>query len=275
MGNGFTACWWNSLHCWRCGTVCKWRLCVSSLTSRMWTTPILTSVCWKSLNRSAVIQTDSFSNPEGGVVEPHERAAINDELYLSISRSCRSMQHWSTKSFVSEMWRPQVCSGRRSVGTSGFVEKLTHEQFNNTTVARNWLRFLYRWKNERWNIAMQWMYRWQEIVTRSFAEVGCGGFQPAERTVLCDKVNRWFKRNHCRCPSRRSFVWEPETQRVIYLHEAMSMEMLIPLEQFRRKFREMRSVASTKLTGYVWDGCAASGMKLSSVGNYGPLADFQ
>ena len=33
---------------------------------------------------------------EDGVVEPHEKTAINDELYLSF-RSCRSMQHLSTK----------------------------------------------------------------------------------------------------------------------------------------------------------------------------------
>lgn len=31
---------------------------------------------------------------------------------------------------------------------------------------------------------------------------------------------------------------------------------------------------STKLTGYVWDGCAASGMKLSSVAIMARLADF-
>lgn len=34
---------------------------------------------------------------EDGVVEPHEQTAINDELYLSISKPV-SMQHWSTKS---------------------------------------------------------------------------------------------------------------------------------------------------------------------------------
>lgn len=31
---------------------------------------------------------------------------------------------------------------------------------------------------------------------------------------------------------------------------------------------------STKLTGYVWDGCAASGMKLSSVAIMARPADF-
>ncbi len=31
---------------------------------------------------------------------------------------------------------------------------------------------------------------------------------------------------------------------------------------------------STKLTGYVWDGCAVSGMKLSSVAIMARLADF-
>lgn len=34
---------------------------------------------------------------EDGVVEPHEQTAINDELYLSISKPV-SMQHCSTKS---------------------------------------------------------------------------------------------------------------------------------------------------------------------------------
>ncbi len=33
---------------------------------------------------------------EDGVVEPHEQTAINDELYLSISK-LGSMRHWSTK----------------------------------------------------------------------------------------------------------------------------------------------------------------------------------
>jgi hypothetical protein len=31
---------------------------------------------------------------------------------------------------------------------------------------------------------------------------------------------------------------------------------------------------STKLTGYVWDACASSGMKLSSVAIMARLADF-
>ncbi|EPB5293086.1 DUF4222 domain-containing protein, partial [Escherichia coli] len=37
----------------------------------------------------------------------------------------------------------------------------------------------------------------------------------------------------------RVIRWEPETQRVIYLREGYEHECFSPLEQFRRKFREI------------------------------------
>ncbi|WP_250207632.1 DUF4222 domain-containing protein, partial [Escherichia coli] len=51
------------------------------------------------------------------------------------------------------------------------------------------------------------------------------------------QVNRWFK-DHYGVPVR-VIRWEPETQRVIYLREGYEHECFSPLEQFRRKFREM------------------------------------
>lgn len=46
---------------------------------------------------------------EDGVVEPHEQTAINDELYLSISK-LQSMQHWSTKSLRSRKSDARECA---------------------------------------------------------------------------------------------------------------------------------------------------------------------
>ncbi|EPV5018316.1 DUF4222 domain-containing protein [Citrobacter freundii] len=37
----------------------------------------------------------------------------------------------------------------------------------------------------------------------------------------------------------RVIRWEPETQRVIYLHDGYEHECFSPLEQFQRKFREI------------------------------------
>ncbi len=51
------------------------------------------------------------------------------------------------------------------------------------------------------------------------------------------QVNRWFK-DHYGVPVR-VIRWEPETQRVIYLREGYEHECFSPLEQFRRKFREI------------------------------------
>ena len=56
----------------------------------MWTMVILTSVCWSQLNRLAVIPRQIRSAIEDGVVEPHEKTAINEELYSQF-RSCRSI----------------------------------------------------------------------------------------------------------------------------------------------------------------------------------------
>ncbi|PTA87485.1 DUF4222 domain-containing protein [Kosakonia sp. H7A] len=38
----------------------------------------------------------------------------------------------------------------------------------------------------------------------------------------------------------RVIRWEPETQRVIYLREGYPHECFSPLEQFQRKFREIK-----------------------------------
>ncbi|EBB4755208.1 TPA: DUF4222 domain-containing protein [Salmonella enterica subsp. enterica] len=51
------------------------------------------------------------------------------------------------------------------------------------------------------------------------------------------QVNRWFK-DHYGVPVR-VIRWETETQRVIYLREGYEHECFSPLEQFRRKFREI------------------------------------
>ncbi|TJS40460.1 DUF4222 domain-containing protein, partial [Escherichia coli] len=51
------------------------------------------------------------------------------------------------------------------------------------------------------------------------------------------QVNRWFK-DHYGVPVR-VIRWESETQRVIYLREGYEHECFSPLEQFRRKFREI------------------------------------
>ncbi|WP_112918055.1 DUF4222 domain-containing protein [Escherichia coli] len=51
------------------------------------------------------------------------------------------------------------------------------------------------------------------------------------------QVNRWFK-DHYGVPVR-VIRWEPETQRVIYLREGYEHVCFSPLEQFRRKFREI------------------------------------
>ncbi len=66
---------------------------------------------------------------EDGVVEPHEQTAINDELYLSISK-LRSMQHWSTKSFALQKRVTPASVQLRASWRFVSVEKLTHEQFN-------------------------------------------------------------------------------------------------------------------------------------------------
>ena len=60
----------------------------------------------------------------------------------------------------------------------------------------------------------------REIVTHSFAEWAVGDFNRQKEPV-------------------RVIRWEPETQRVIYLREGYEHECFSPLEQFRRKFREI------------------------------------
>ncbi|HBR7842416.1 DUF4222 domain-containing protein [Klebsiella pneumoniae] len=51
------------------------------------------------------------------------------------------------------------------------------------------------------------------------------------------ELNRWF-RDHYGVPVR-VIRWEPQTQRVIYLRKGYEHECFSPLEQFRRKFREI------------------------------------
>ena len=169
----------------------------------MWTTPILTSVCWKSLNRSAVIQKQIRSAIEDGVVEPHEKTAINDELYLSISK-LREHAALVYKIFaLQKEWRPRVCSsGRRGV-VDCLWEKLTHEQFNNTlpSLATD-CAFLYRVEKRRWSIAMRVNVPGdREIVTHSFAEWAVGDFNRQKRQSPLRQANRWFK-DHYGAPVR-------------------------------------------------------------------------
>ncbi|EFE6859266.1 DUF4222 domain-containing protein [Escherichia coli] len=52
------------------------------------------------------------------------------------------------------------------------------------------------------------------------------------------EVDRWFK-DH-RGINVRVIRWEPETQRVIYLRQGYEHECFSPLEQFQRKFTELR-----------------------------------
>ncbi|ECB7637763.1 MULTISPECIES: DUF4222 domain-containing protein [Citrobacter] len=52
------------------------------------------------------------------------------------------------------------------------------------------------------------------------------------------EVNRRF-RDHYGVPVR-VVRWEPDTQRVIYLREGYEHECFSPLEQFQRKFTELK-----------------------------------
>lgn len=52
------------------------------------------------------------------------------------------------------------------------------------------------------------------------------------------ELNRWF-RDHYGIPVR-VIRWEPETHRVIYLRKGYEHECFSPLEQFQRKFTEIK-----------------------------------
>ncbi|HFK5650246.1 TPA: DUF4222 domain-containing protein [Enterobacter ludwigii] len=52
------------------------------------------------------------------------------------------------------------------------------------------------------------------------------------------EVNRRFK-GHRGIPVR-VIRWEPETQRVIYMRDGYNHECFSPLEQFKRKFTELK-----------------------------------
>ncbi len=70
---------------------------------------------------------------EDGVVEPHEQAAINDELYLSISKLQEHAALVYKIFCISESNDARECAARASWRRLLLVvEKLTHEQFNNT-----------------------------------------------------------------------------------------------------------------------------------------------
>ncbi len=71
---------------------------------------------------------------EDGVVEPHEKTAINDELYLSISKLQEHAALVYKIFCISESNDARECAAPGVVASiaSGGVEKLTHEQFNNT-----------------------------------------------------------------------------------------------------------------------------------------------
>lgn len=68
---------------------------------------------------------------EDGVVEPHEKTAINDELYLSISKL---QEHAALvyKIFAFQKVVTPASVQLRAPWRVVTVEKLTHEQFNNT-----------------------------------------------------------------------------------------------------------------------------------------------
>ncbi len=129
------------------------------------------------------------------------------------------------------------------------VEKLTHEQFNNTlpSLATDCASCT-GWKSEGGVLLCSKCTRWQGNCD-SFAEWAVGDFNRQKETVLCDKLTAGS-----RIPYGvpvRVIRWEPETQRVIYLREGYEHECFSPLEQFRRKFGKSRSVMSTELTGYL------------------------
>lgn len=63
-----------------------------------------------------------------------------------------------------------------------------------------------------------------------------GDFNRQKETVLYQLTAG--SKDHYGVPVR-VIRWEPETQRVIYLREGYEHECFSPLEQFRRKFREI------------------------------------
>lgn len=62
------------------------------------------------------------------------------------------------------------------------------------------------------------------------------------------ELNRRFK-DH-RGVQVRVIRWEQETQRVIYLRDGYPHECFSPLEQFRRKFREMNKTSSVSIENH-------------------------
>ncbi|ENW8813735.1 DUF4222 domain-containing protein [Escherichia coli] len=82
------------------------------------------------------------------------------------------------------------------------------------------------------------------------------------------QVNRWFK-DHYGVPVR-VIRWEPETQRVIYLREGYEHECFSPLEQFRRKFREIEVGHEHKINRLCMGWLRSVRHEIIQRGNYGP-----
>ncbi len=158
---------------------------------------------------------------EDGVVEPHEKTAINDELYLSISK-LRSMQHWSTKSFAFQKVVTPASVQLRAPWRVVTVEKLTHEQFNNTlpSLATDCASCT-GWKSEGGVLLCSECTSDREIVTHSFAEWAVGDFNRQKETVLCDKLTAGSKIT-TECPSE-SFVGNRKHNGLSTSAKAMSM----------------------------------------------------
>lgn len=139
-------------------------------------------------------------------------------------RSCRSMQHWSTKSFVfQKVMTPASVQLRASWRRLLLVvEKLTHEQFNNTlpSLATDCASCT-GWKSEGGILLCSECTSDREIVTHSFAEWAVGDFNRQKETVLCDKLTAGSKIT-TECPSE-SFVGNRKHNVLSTSAKAMSM----------------------------------------------------
>lgn len=130
---------------------------------------------------------------EDGVVEPHEKTAINDELYLSISKL---QEHAALvyKIFAFQKVMTPASVQLRAPWRVVTVEKLTHEQFNNTlpSLATDCASCT-RWKSEGGVLLCSKCTGGRVIVTHSFAEWAVGDFNRQKETVLCDKLTAGSK----------------------------------------------------------------------------------
>jgi hypothetical protein len=118
------------------------------------------------------------------------------------------------------------------------VEKLTHEQFKPIETSEaiqmpstGGKRFPVRLCGEIKRPAGENNYQPENAMVEAFAQMNEKGRRMAE-------VNRRFK-DHYGVPVR-VIRWEPQTRRVIYLREGYDHECFSPLEQFQRKFTELK-----------------------------------